>query len=955
MSSGKLYLLDGMALIYRAFFAFSQNPRITSKGLNASAMFGFTNTLLDILNKQKPTHIAVVFDTAAPTLRHKEFEAYKAHREEMPEDLVKSLPYIFKIIEGFNIPVITMDGYEADDIIGTLAWKAGDIGIDVFMMTPDKDFGQLVRDNVKIYKPGRMGSPDEILGVEEILKKWEITEIKQVIDILGLWGDASDNIPGVPGVGEKTAKKLIAEYGSIENILANTDKLKGKMQENMIAFAEQAKISKWLATIDTQVPVELDLVSLQLDPIDEEKLRDVFEELEFRTLAKRVLGSANTSEENSDSSATAKTKVVKKALPTNPLQGSLFDAPMSDNNAVLEGNDTDDLGDEEFNNVPKLTIQDVSHQYTIAISTDDRKKLIAELQQADYYCFDTETTNVESLQAEIVGLSFSTAPHTGWYVPISSNREEAVQILQEFSSIFNSKQLKIAQNIKYDVAVLRNYGIEVASPWFDTLLAHYLLEPDKRHNMQVLSEDYLNYTPISIETLIGKKGKNQGNMRDVAIEKIGEYAAEDADVTLQLFLIFRELIVQQGVKELFETVEIPLVHVLEDMERSGIALDVDFLKHYSGELLSQMQLVQQRIFEAAGFEFNISSPQQVGKVLFEQLQLLDKPKKTKTGQYQTDEETLQGLVGKHGIVQDILDFRALQKLKSTYVDALPELVDVKTGRVHTHFNQAVAATGRLSSQNPNLQNIPIRTELGREIRKAFVSGDSGKVLLSADYSQIELRIIAHISGDVGMTEAFQLGYDIHTATAAKVWGVNIDEVDKEMRRKAKTVNFGIIYGISAFGLSQRVGISRGEAKEIIDNYFREFGGVRDYMDEAVRKAQEHGYVETILGRRRYIRDIHSRNAVMRGFAERNAINAPIQGSAADMIKVAMIKIHDWLTAEKLSTRMLLQVHDELVFDVPKSELEYVQPRICDLMENAMSLSVPVLVESGVGNNWLEAH
>lgn len=955
MSSGKLYLLDGMALIYRAFFAFSQNPRITSKGLNASAMFGFTNTLLDILNKQKPTHIAVVFDTAAPTLRHKEFEAYKAHREEMPEDLVKSLPYIFKIIEGFNIPVITMDGYEADDIIGTLAWKAGDIGIDVFMMTPDKDFGQLVRDNVKIYKPGRMGSPDEILGVAEILKKWEITEIKQVIDILGLWGDASDNIPGVPGVGEKTAKKLIAEYGSIDNILANTDKLKGKMQENMIAFAEQAKISKWLATIDTQVPVELDLVSLQLDPIDEEKLRDVFEELEFRTLAKRVLGSANIGEENSESSATARTKVVKKTLPSNPLQGSLFDAPTSDNNAVLEGNDTDDMRDEELNNVPKLTIQDVSHQYTIAISTDDRKKLIAELQQAEYYCFDTETTNVESLQAEIVGLSFSTAPHTGWYVPISSNREEASQVLQEFAAVFNSGQLKIAQNIKYDVAVLRNYGIEVASPWFDTLLAHYLIEPDKRHNMQVLSEDYLNYTPISIETLIGKKGKNQGNMRDVAIEKIGEYAAEDADVTLQLFLIFKELIEQQGVKELFETVEIPLVHVLEDMERSGIALDVDFLKHYSGELLSQMQLVQQRIFEAAGFEFNISSPQQVGKVLFEQLQLLDKPKKTKTGQYQTDEETLQGLVGKHGIVQDILDFRALQKLKSTYVDALPELVDVKTGRVHTHFNQAVAATGRLSSQNPNLQNIPIRTELGREIRKAFVSGDAGKVLLSADYSQIELRIIAHISGDVGMTEAFQLGYDIHTATAAKVWGVDIDSVDKEMRRKAKTVNFGIIYGISAFGLSQRVGISRGEAKEIIDNYFRQFGGVRDYMDEAVRKAQENGYVETILGRRRYIRDIHSRNAVMRGFAERNAINAPIQGSAADMIKVAMIKIHDWLTAEKLSTRMLLQVHDELVFDVPKSELEYVQPRICDLMENAMSLSVPVLVESGVGNNWLEAH
>ncbi len=955
MSSGKLFLLDGMALIYRAFFAFSQNPRITSKGLNASAMFGFTNTLLDILNKQKPTHIAVVFDTAAPTHRHKEFEAYKAHREEMPEDLAKSIPYIFKIIEGFNIPVITMDGYEADDIIGTLAWKAGDVGLDVFMMTPDKDFGQLVRDNVKIYKPGRMGSPDEILGVEEVLKKWEITEIKQVVDILGLWGDASDNIPGVPGVGEKTAKKLIAEYGSIENILENTDKLKGKMQENMIAFAEQAKVSKWLATIDTQVPVELDLVSLQLDPVNAEKLTEVFEELEFRTLAKRVLGASATSVA-SEEDGVSRPKSVKKALPSNPLQGSLFDSPSSASSSESVGETNEEIDLEgEGSLVPKLTIVDVPHEYKTAITVDDRRQLILELEAAEYFCFDTETTNVESLQAEIVGLSFSTKPHTAWYVPIPADKDEAALILQEFAGVLSSSKLKIAQNIKYDVAVLRNYGIVVANPWFDTLLAHYLLEPDKRHNMQVLSEDYLNYSPISIETLIGKKGKNQGNMRDVSVELIAEYAAEDADITLQLYLVFKDLIDQQGVKELFETVEIPLVHVLEDIERNGIALDVDFLKQYSSELLTQMQLVQQRIFESAGFEFNISSPQQVGKVLFEQLQLLDKPKKTKTGQYQTDEETLLSLVGKHTIVQDILDFRALQKLKSTYVDALPELVDKESGRVHTHFNQAVAATGRLSSQNPNLQNIPIRTELGREIRKAFIAGDSGKVLLSADYSQIELRIIAHISSDPGMKEAFQLGYDIHTATAAKVWGVNIDEVDKEMRRKAKTVNFGIIYGISAFGLSQRVGISRGEAKEIIDNYFREFGGVRDYMDEAVRKAQENGYVETILGRRRYIRDIHSRNAVMRGFAERNAINAPIQGSAADMIKVAMIKIHDWLTAEKLSTRMLLQVHDELVFDVPKEELAIVQSNICNLMETAMPLSVPVLVESGIGGNWLEAH
>jgi len=955
MSSGKLFLLDGMALIYRAFFAFSQNPRITSKGLNASAMFGFTNTLLDILNKQKPSHIAVVFDTAAPTNRHKEFEAYKAHREAMPEDLAKSIPYIFRIIEGFNIPVITMDGYEADDIIGTLAWKAGDLGMDVFMMTPDKDFGQLVRHNVKIYKPGRMGSPDEVLGVEEVLKKWEISDIQQVIDILGLWGDASDNIPGVPGVGEKTAKKLIAEYGSIENVLANTDKLKGKMQENMIAFAEQARVSKWLATIDTQVPVELDLISLQLDPPDSERLGIVFEELEFRTLAKRVLGSSvNSGMEASDTVEETRPKSIKKALPSNPLQTSLFDSSPS----AVEELSSEELeeGDEEAAQTPKSTIADVEHSYRIALTEEDRQELLKELGAAEYFCFDSETTHVESLQAEIVGLAFSTQPHTGWYVPIPADQDDARKILFEFKDIFHSgKSLKIAQNIKYDVAVLRNYGLEVSYPWFDTLLAHYLMEPDKRHNMQVLSEDYLNYTPISIETLIGKKGKNQGNMRDVEVDKVGEYAAEDADVTLQLYLLFKDLVEQQGVKELLESVEVPLVDVLESMERSGIALDVGFLKQYSGDLLQQMQQVQTRIFQAAGFDFNISSPQQVGKVLFEQLQLLEKPKKTKTGQYQTDEETLQSLTGKHPIVQDILDFRALQKLKSTYVDALPELVDKTTGRIHTHFNQAVAATGRLSSQNPNLQNIPIRTELGREIRKAFVAGDPGKVLLSADYSQIELRIIAHISDDPGMKEAFLQGYDIHTATAAKVWGVAIDDVDKEMRRKAKTVNFGIIYGISAFGLSQRVGISRGEAKEIIDNYFREFGGVRDYMDEAVRKAQEFGYVETILGRRRYIRDIHSRNAVMRGFAERNAINAPIQGSAADMIKVAMINIHDWLMKEKLNTKMLLQVHDELVFDVPKDELELVQPKICGLMETAMPLTVPVLVESGIGSNWLEAH
>ena len=959
MSKGKLFLLDGMALIYRAFFAFSQNPRITSKGLNASAMFGFTNTLLDILNKQKPTHIAVVFDTSAPTIRHKEFEAYKAHREEMPEDLVKSLPYIFKIIEGFNIPVIRMDGYEADDIIGTLAWKAGDLDYDVFMMTPDKDFGQLVRERVKIYKPGRMGSPDEILGVDEILKKWEITDVSQVIDILGLWGDAADNIPGIPGIGEKTAKKLVAEYGSVEGLLANADKLKGKQQENVMNFAEQAKVSKWLATIDTQVPIDLDLVALQLDPVDAEKLGEVFEELEFRTLAKRVLGSAAAGGESAgvaEAVSVVARKTASKSSPVNPLQGSLFDAPAADTNAAPAqiGVGFGDEEEEEEGGVKK-TIAEVDHIYKIAQSEEEIDALIQELEQSDKFCFDTETTDIESLHADLVGLSFSTASYTAWYVPVPAEREAAMQLAKRFAGVFAGNQLKIAQNIKYDLAVLKNYGIAVNGPHFDTMIAHYLLEPDKRHNMQVLSESYLQYSPISIETLIGKKGKGQLNMRDVAIEKIAEYAAEDADVTYQLYEIFDGMLEERGVRKLFEEVEMPLVSVLEEIEREGIRVDVDFLNLYSADLSEQMKNVQDQIFAAAGFEFNISSPQQVGKVLFEHLNLLDKPKKTKTGQYQTDEETLQSLQGKHPIIQHILDFRALQKLKSTYVDALPLMVDSQTGRIHTHFNQAVAATGRLSSQNPNLQNIPIRTELGREIRRAFIAASEEHVLLSADYSQIELRIIAHISGDEGMKEAFQQGYDIHTATAAKVWGVPMEEVDKEMRRKAKTVNFGIIYGISAFGLSQRVGISRGEAKEIIDNYFKQFPGIRDYMDEAVRKAQENGYVETILGRRRYVRDIHSRNAVMRGFAERNAINAPIQGSAADMIKVAMIQVQKWLNETELKTKMLLQVHDELVFDVPKDELDIVAPKIKELMEGAMQLTVPVLVESGYGKSWLDAH
>ena len=959
MQHGKIFLLDGMALIYRAFFAFIQNPRITSTGLNASAMMGFTNTLLEILRKQKPTHIAVVFDTSAPTQRHIQFEAYKAQREEMPEDLRKSIPYIFRIIEGFNIPVITMDGYEADDIIGTLAWKAGDLGYDVFMMTPDKDFGQLVRDNVKIYKPARMGNGDEILGVEEILKKWEITDPKQVIDILGLWGDASDNIPGVPGVGEKTAKKLIQEYGSMEAILENIDKLKGKMQENFRNFTEQAKVSKWLATIDTQVPIELDLEALKMEPVNEPALREVFEELEFRTLMRRVLGDAASSEAPTAAAGgtTSGTDLfgnpipaaaVKKSKPVNPNQTSLFDVAVDDGLSDGVEGDSAEV-------VVYKTLAEVEHHYQIADSDSAIEQLLLELEATEAFCFDTETTDVESLHAELVGLSFCTKSFTGWYVPVPSDRGEAENLLAKFAPILASNRLKIAQNIKYDLSVMQNYGVEIALPMFDTMLAHYLLEPDQRHNMQLLSEKFLGYTPISIETLIGKKGKAQGNMRDADVAAVAEYAAEDADVTYQLYEVLKSALEAQGLLGLLMDVEMPLVLVLEAMERQGVRVDVDFLKDYSNQLLEQVRTVQASIFADAGGVFNIASAQQVGKILFEQLKLSDKPKKTKTGQYQTDEETLNALLGKHPIVQHILDFRALQKLKSTYVDALPLLVDPKSGRVHTHFNQAVAATGRLSSQNPNLQNIPIRTELGREIRKAFVSKGEDTTLLSCDYSQIELRIIAHMSGDAGMQEAFRQGIDIHTATAAKVWGVDIEEVDKEMRRKAKTVNFGIIYGISAFGLSQRVGISRGEAKEIIENYFKQFGGVKEYMDDTVNKAREQGYVETILGRRRYMRDILSANAVMRGFAERNAINAPIQGSAADMIKVAMIQIHNWLNEEKLKTRMILQVHDELLFDVPNEELLYVEPKILSLMENSMPLSIPVVVESGKGNNWLEAH
>lgn len=922
MAEKKLFLLDGMALVYRAYFAFQQNPRITSFGLNASAMFGFTNTLLDVLNKQKPTHIAVVFDTSAPTQRHLDYEAYKAQREEMPEDLRRSLPYINRIIEGFNIPVITLDGFEADDIIGTLALQAGGLGFDVFMMTPDKDYGQLVRDNVFIYKPGRLGNPDEILGVKEIIQKWEIQSVDQVIDILGLWGDAVDNIPGVPGIGEKTAKKLIAEYGSIENILANTDSLQGKMKEKFEQNSEKAIMSKKLATIIIDVPIELHPDDLILKEKDSEKLSDVFKELEFRNITKRVFGEPDVQ----------------------PVQASLFDTP------TVSSSSSEEPVSREYR-----TIYNTPHQYQAVQTEEEIAELINKLISSKEFCFDTETTGLVAFDADIVGMSFSVKPGEAYYVPCPQDYEKSKELLNKFKPVFESGVLKIAQNLKYDLQVLGRYGVTPSPPFFDTMLAHYLVEPDMRHNMDVLSEAYLNYRPVSIEELIGKKGKAQGSMADVALEQIKEYASEDADITYQLKLKLEGELVNRNVQKVFEEIEIPLVPVLCSMEKEGIKIDKAFLESYSGDLLKESESIQKEIYKMAGGEFNISSPQQVGKILFDHLKLIDKPKKTKTGQYQTDEDTLIELAAEHEIVQRILDYRQIQKLKGTYVDALPQLVNPNTGRVHTSFNQAVAATGRLSSNNPNLQNIPIRTERGQEVRRAFVPRDSEHVLLSADYSQIELRVIAHVSKDEGMMEAFRENIDIHTATAARVWGVELDQVDKEMRRRAKTVNFGIIYGISAFGLSQRIGIPRSEAREIIDNYFAKFPGIKDYMDSTQEFARQHGFVETIMGRRRYIRDINSKNATVRGFAERNAINAPIQGSAADMIKLAMIHIYDWLEKSDLEAKMILQVHDELLFDVPKTEVEKVEPYIIQLMANAMPLDVPVLVEAGTGANWLAAH
>ena len=932
----KLFLLDAMALVYRAYFAFSTNHRVNSKGLNTSAMFGFVNTLTEVLKKEQPTHIAVIFDTAAPTHRHEAFEDYKAQREAMPEDLSISIPYIKDLVRAFNIPCLEYDGFEADDIIGTFSCIADKAGFETYMMTPDKDYGQLVTAHVHMYKPARSGNGAEILGVKEICEKYAIDRPSQVIDILGLMGDASDNIPGIPGVGEKTAIQLVQQFGSVENLLANTDQLKGKLKEKVEANKEKAIMSKQLATIHCEVPVPFVEEDLRLKEPNKEALRELFTELEFRRIGQQILGeeivtpvAAVHSSGQIDMFGAATVTERKVAVVSNP-----------------------ESGEEVFHN----TIENTKHHYVALTDANSRKKLVDTLLTHKEVSFDTETTGIDSNQVELVGISFAVSKYEAWYIPVPENYEEALAIVQEFKPVYENENItKIGQNIKYDMNVLFWYGIELKGPLFDTMVAHYLIQPEMRHNMNVLAETYLNYSPVPIENLIGKKGKEQLSMRTVDLNIITEYAAEDADITLQLKESFVPLLAETQTEKLFREVEVPLITVLGAMEREGIKLDINALQEMSKILEKDIYDLDKEIQQLAGTSFNISSPKQVGDILFEILKIDDKPKKTKTGQYATSEDILAKLEGKHPIVNKILDYREIVKLKSTYVDALPLMVNPRTGRIHTSFNQVVAVTGRLSSDNPNLQNIPIRTVRGKEVRKAFVPRNENHVLMSADYSQIELRIMAAICKDPGLLEAFNSKQDIHAATASKVFSVEIEEVTSDMRRKAKMVNFGIIYGISAFGLAERLNIPRKEAASIIDQYFIKYPLIKDFMDGSIQQAKEKGYVETILGRRRNLRDINSNNATVRGFAERNAINAPIQGSAADMIKVAMINLHHALNEKQLKTKMLLQVHDELVFDVPKEEIEIVRELIHDKMCNALDLGVPVEVEIGVGENWLEAH
>ena len=946
----KLFLLDAYALIYRAYYALIKNPRINSKGFNTSAVLGFVNTLEDVLKKEAPTHIGVAFDPSGPTFRHEAYEQYKAQREETPEVIRLSVPIIKEVIRAYRIPILEVPGYEADDVIGTLATEAGKQGIQTYMMTPDKDYGQLVGENVFMYRPKYGDKEFEVMGVEEVKAKFNIESPLQVIDMLGLMGDSSDNIPGCPGVGEKTAQKLIAQFGSIENLLAHSDELKGALKTKVETNQEMITFSKFLATIKTDVPIKLNMDELKRETPDEEALRKIFEEMEFRTLIERVLG-----------------KDKKPAVPETPAptrgdgQLSLFGEPVATQatqSAVSQGNLFAEFTDEgasvsEFSNL--VSLESLDYDYQLIDTEEKRQEFLQTIKTKEIFSLDTETTDIDPIRAELVGMSFSFAENQAFYVPIPADQEEATKIVNEFKEVLENEQtLKVGQNIKYDILVLSRYGITVKGPMFDTMVAHYVLQPELRHNMDYLAEIYLHYRTIPIDDLIGSKGKNQKNMRDLSPEAVYKYACEDADVTLKLHHVLKKELHDSGASSLFFDIEMPLVPVLAYMERNGVRIDTEALRETSRHFTERMNQIEKEIHQLAETDFNVSSPKQVGEVLFDKLKIVSKAKKTKTGQYVTSEEVLEGLRGKHEIVGKILDYRGLKKLLSTYIDALPLLINPQTGKIHTSFNQTVTATGRLSSSNPNLQNIPIRNEDGKEIRKAFIP-EEGCEFFSADYSQIELRIMAHLSGDANMIEAFREGDDIHAATAAKVYKIGIDEVTREQRSKAKTANFGIIYGISVFGLAERMNVPRAEAKELIDGYFETYPQVKEYMDKSIALARENGYIETVFGRKRYLPDINSHNAVVRGYAERNAINAPIQGSAADIIKVAMVNIYRRFMAENIRSKMMLQVHDELNFSVYPDEKEKVQQIVIEEMEKAYTMQVPLRADCGWGKNWLEAH
>lgn len=932
--NSKLFLLDAYALIYRAYYAFIKNPRINSKGFNTSAILGFVNTLEEVLKKETPTHIGVAFDPPGPTFRHEAFEQYKAQREETPEAIRLSVPIIKDIIKAYRIPILEVAGYEADDVIGTLATEAGNQGITTYMMTPDKDYGQLVTDHVFMYRPKYGDKEFEVMGVEQVKAKFDIQSPAQVIDMLGLMGDSSDNIPGCPGVGEKTAQKLIAEFGSIENLLEHTDQLKGALKTKVETNREMIIFSKFLATIKVDVPIRLDMNSLVREQADEDTLRKIFEELEFRTLMERIF--------------------KKESSPASPIAGTLF----NQENGPVQGNLFEEFTPDHTNEEKKSNLESLNslrHDYQLIDTEEKRNEIIKKLLTSEILALDTETTGTDPMDAELVGMSFSITENQAFYVPVPAEREEAIKIVREFEPVFkNEKSLKVGQNIKYDMLVLQNYGIEVRGKLFDTMVAHYVLQPELRHNMDYLAEIYLHYQTIHIEELIGPKGKGQKNMRDLSSQEVYLYACEDADVTLKLKNILEQELKKNDAEKLFYEIEMPLVPVLVNIESNGVRLDTEALKQSSEHFTTRLQSIEKEIYTLAEGEFNIASPKQVGEILFDKLKIVEKAKKTKTGQYVTSEEVLESLRNKHDIIGKILEYRGLKKLLSTYIDALPQLINPKTGRIHTSFNQTVTATGRLSSSNPNLQNIPIRDEDGKEIRKAFIP-DDGCSFFSADYSQIELRIMAHLSEDKNMIDAFLSGYDIHAATAAKIYKVDIKEVTADMRRKAKTANFGIIYGISVFGLAERMNVDRKEAKELIDGYFETYPQVKSYMDKSIQVAREHGYVETIFHRKRFLPDINSRNAVVRGYAERNAINAPIQGSAADIIKVAMARIYERFKAEGLKAKMILQVHDELNFSVPAKEKEIVEQVVIEEMEKAYRMHVPLKADCGWGTNWLEAH